>query len=374
MSQVTEIDIAIIGGGSAGMTLASKLAASTYSSTAVVFEPKTPLERDCCWSLWSTPQQRRQLNAAIIGGWDKWRLIDNSGEVILDSKIYEYTCLSSAKYLQSCEDSLNNYVKLKRSSIDQVGIANNKGEISADGMRYSAETIFDSRLPPLRDNSLRQHFLGWEIRTQKAMTELDIATLMDFRVDQSRGLHFIYALPFSENHLMLESTMISKKLENKQWYRDAMVSWLGKQGIEIAELVREEIGVIPMEEIDQIKSKKLSIGAASGAVRMSSGYAFNSIQEQMTGLVNNIGRGEISVPQPIPSYLTKIDEIFNGVLLANPELAVDIFMRTAKALNGDQFASFMIGSAGIKEWSKIIFSMPKIPFLRQLWHLMVEKW
>lgn len=82
--------------------------------------------------------------------------------------------------------------------------------------------------------------MGWEIRTKTRISETDIATLMDFRVDQSRGLHFIYALPFSDHHLFIESTMISKTLEDKQWYRDAISHWLQRHGIEVDELLRKK--------------------------------------------------------------------------------------------------------------------------------------
>ena len=46
VNKTTEIDIAIIGGGSAGITLAAYL----NNVRAVVVEPRTPIERDCSWA------------------------------------------------------------------------------------------------------------------------------------------------------------------------------------------------------------------------------------------------------------------------------------------------------------------------------------
>ena len=89
-SNPIELDIAIIGGGSAGMALASKL----DNLSATVFEPKTAAERDCSWALWAQPEQLEQLSSAIRGSWDKWRLVDHSGEVIHQSNEYRYTSLS----------------------------------------------------------------------------------------------------------------------------------------------------------------------------------------------------------------------------------------------------------------------------------------
>jgi lycopene beta-cyclase len=64
-----------------------------------------------------------------------------------------------------------------------------------------------------------------------------------------------------------------------------------------------------------------------------------------------------------------MDKIFNGVLLARPELGVSIMMRTAKALDGDGFARFMLGSATMTDWARVILAMPKIPFLKQVLRL-----
>ena len=53
----TELDIAIIGGGSAGISLAAQL----KNRSAVVIEPRTPAERDCSWALWANPAQQQQF-------------------------------------------------------------------------------------------------------------------------------------------------------------------------------------------------------------------------------------------------------------------------------------------------------------------------
>lgn len=97
MSKITDIhlDVAIIGGGNAGITLASTLSAQPSQLKTLVFEPKTPQQRDCCWSLWATPGQSKNLDKSILGKWAQWRLIDDSSEVLLKSYNYEYITLSA---------------------------------------------------------------------------------------------------------------------------------------------------------------------------------------------------------------------------------------------------------------------------------------
>ncbi|MDG0969842.1 MAG: lycopene cyclase family protein [Porticoccaceae bacterium] len=361
---VINLDVAIIGGGNAGMTLAKNLAAQRNNLVTTVFEPKTPQQRNYCWSLWATPEQQAGLKHCERGSWHKWRLVSDEEDVLLTSKKFNYLCLSSTDYLQHSEDSLEGCIDIKRSSVDNLTGQHN---FISQGQDYRAEHIFDSRPPLEAAYGLKQHFLGWEIRTKQPLPDTTVATLMDFRVDQSRGLHFIYALPFSNHNLFVESTMISRQLEDKDWYRQAISEWLCNQGIEVEELIREEIGVIPMEDVTKASSNESKIGAASGAVRLSSGYAFSAIQIQMATLAKGISKGNFVIPQTTSGFLNTMDNIFNSVLLSESRIAPRIFLHTAKALNGDQFAHFMLGSAGFFEWFKVVFSMPKVPFIKQAW-------
>ena len=94
-----------------------------------------------------------------------------------------------------------------------------------------------------------------------------------------------------------------------------MTDWLKSQGIEIAELIREEVGVIPMEQVTKPEDGLQAIGGSSGAIRLSSGYGFSSIQSQMHELAMNLSEGNDQVPQSLPKDLIRMDKIFNNVLL-----------------------------------------------------------
>jgi len=361
-NEIIETDIAIIGGGSAGITLASKLS----EHGTVVIEPKTPAERDACWALWATSDQQNKLQPAIKGRWNQWRLVDNEQEIIHNSHEYDYISLSSADYLSACEETLSGNVKLVRATAESIKPKGHGGSFSAQGQNYQANYIYDSRPPKAAKEGLKQHFFGLEIRTKNPLKSPNIATLMDFRVDQSRGLHFIYALPYSDREILIESTMISKSLESEDWYRQAIDQWIDQQGIEIETIVRQESGIIAMHSNLSIDPTIARIGAASGAVRQSSGYAFTNIQSQVSQLVEGIEKGNFEVPKPLSSQLNYMDNLLNGVLIAEPRLAVTLMMQTAKSLNPEGFARFMLGQATLVDWTRVILAMPKIPFLKQV--------
>ncbi len=367
-----EVDIAIIGGGNAGLTLAAQLAAQKCPPSTLVIEPQTPAQRDCSWGLWAQAQQAQQLSHSTKGCWRRWQLIDHDSRVIHNSNQYSYLSLSSADYLLDRANELRQPVSLIQESVSALKTEQDRTIIVTDQNQYRAKTVYDSRPPKIADNGLRQHFLGWHIHTKQPIKDADIATLMDFRVDQSRGLHFIYALPFSDHHLLVESTLISATVEPKDWYRNAIEGWLQNKNIQDAEIISEEIGVIPMDTLlsePQARTAQqpliANIGAAGGAVRRSSGYAFQYIQQQVSQLAAGIEQGNMNVPTPISSRLTMMDKIFNGVLISRPDLAVSLYMRMANALTGDQFSRFMLGKATASDWLRVIAAMPKGAFLNQ---------
>jgi lycopene beta-cyclase len=366
----TEVDIAIIGGGNAGLTLAAQLASQAKPPSTVVIEPQTPAQRDCSWGLWALDEQANQLNQATKGRWRQWQLIDHHSRIVHSSDQYSYLSLSSADYLRDRAAQLHEPISLVQEAVTDLQAGQNRTTVKTDQQRYSAKTVYDSRPPKIAENGLRQHFFGWHIHSKQPIKNPHIATLMDFRVDQSRGLHFIYALPYSDHQMLVESTLISATVEPQDWYRNAIEQWLQEHSIEVAEIINEEMGVIPMDSlITDPTAEPLAapIGAASGAVRRSSGYAFQHIQLQTRQLAAGIAQGNMSVPTPISSRLTAMDKIFNGVLLSRPELGVSMYMRMAKALNGDQFARFMLGQATIRDWLHVIAAMPKGPFIKQLY-------
>ncbi len=365
----TAIDIAIIGGGNAGLSLASELSRLSVAETVCIFEPAHKMKKELHWSLWSDEKQRQKLKQAIKGSRSQWQLVDYSRSVVRDSPSYDYTCLSSAKYLSLCERQLSEKMHIIPKAVESVRKTPSRYVIEAGERSFSANNVYDSRPPSVRPNSLLQHFFGVEVNVRNPMSSQQIATLMDFRVDQSRGLHFIYVLPFSSTHVLVESTMISQSVEPRNWYRNAIERWLNEREIMVESYLSEEVGVIPMDEVIPCDKNIPTIGAASGALRRSSGYGFSYINQQASKLAQQIKHNDYNVPNPISKPIVLMDSLFNRVMIEYPELGPSLFMRMAEALNGEQFARFMLGKATPYDWVRVIAAMPKVPFLKQLYHV-----
>ena len=213
-----------------------------------------------------------------------------------------------------------------------------------------------------------QHFLGYEITSNHNVFKPDTAILMDFRCDQSRGVHFIYYLPFTQRHALVESTLFSTSLVSEDFYDKAIKHYLTNHlGCTNYTIKRRERGVIPMARLQQRESDLMGIGANGGAIRPSSGYAFSFIQKQIDQISNNAKPGKpLQVKNPHSRFELMMDQIFLDVIRRKPFLAPAIFTSLASNLNGDEFACFLSGEASMKIWLKVIFAMPKWPFLLSL--------
>lgn len=360
-------DIAIIGGGNAGLTLAKNLSDHCTAENIAVIEPTHPREKHANWCSWHHEENLSNYQGAIKGVWDSWSIIDDKTNIKHNSSEYKYACIDSALYLSCIEEKLrSSSIKIIRDSVEKIKIKkNNKRELQCKNNTYEAIHVYDSRPPEIEDGSLRQHFLGIEFELNDNQN-INAPILMDFRVDQSFGLHFIYALPFTDNRLFIESTVISKKFNEKRWYRNQIKEWIKHRNLKVSKAVSEEIGAISQERCDHKNKFTKAIGARGGAIRLSSGYAFHNIQEQVKLLAKNITSNNYDTSNVISNRIHFMDNLFNKVLINNPEHSSELFLSTACHLTGKEFAEFMLNKANILTWCKVIMSMPKINFMKEL--------
>ena len=359
-------DIAIIGAGNAGLSLARNLFRDQTKKKIVVIEPELPENKVANWCTWMHKDNLSIFKNSIKGSWEDWTVSSKTQKIIHSSSSYKYVCINASMYLSQIENELNNSnILIIRDAVVEISKKNNRKEIICKNNIVSACHVYDSRPPKLNAGLLRQHFYGIEFELTEAH-HIDSVILMDFDVDQYNGLHFIYALPFSERKLFVESTVISKELNQVEWYEDQIKLWMKNKNLNYLKKLSSEKGVISQGKIEYKNKGIHCIGARGGAVRMSSGYAFHNIQSQVGELANNIRNECYDVPVTMNKFVTFMDEIFNKVLINNPQIAIDLFLNTSKSLSADEFARFMTNTTSFNIWSKVIAQMPKKPFIEQI--------
>jgi lycopene beta-cyclase len=117
-----------------------------------------------------------------------------------------------------------------------------------DGRRLSAPLVIDAR-GPRRSSRLAlgwQKFLGQEVRLA-APHGLARPVIMDATVAQLDGYRFLYLLPLEPDCLLVEDTRYADgpALDTQRIGED-IAAYVATQGWSIAEVVREEVGVLPI--------------------------------------------------------------------------------------------------------------------------------
>ena len=367
-TNINQYNTAIIGAGCAGLTLAYHLINSKMHPT-VLFDPK-PNRKDHIWSYWDNGHDSLFLPRTFIKKkWNSWAIKTQGRSIVRTGKKFQYVALSSDKY----ESHLLNTIKDAKGKILRdtvIGVAKNNGvnvlKLST-GREVVVKNVFDSRPPIVSDGALYQHFVGWTIQTNTPTFDDTTVILMDFRVSQEAGIHFIYLLPFSETSALIESTVYSTKLLPTSWYERQIKGYIEQNFPNLGwKLLNKEYGAIPLNKKFQQSPYGVPIGLNANAMRSSTGYAFSQIIFLIMDLIKSIDTTthKTEVKTGSTKLETLMDKIFLSVLSKSPEMAPEIFSTVLESLTGDEFAKFMTGYCPASVKLKIIKSLPKSLFLR----------
>ena len=361
--------INIIGGGCAGLSLARFSSVLKKYNFNLFVGLKKDNDKDHFWGFWKNSFLEDAYQNADFT-WFKWSIITNESHQIMTSKKHPYCAIKRKKWLAYClKESSAGKVKVFEENVSEK----NNQLLMTNKKIICGNYTFDSRPPSIPKNILLQHFEGCVVKSEIDVFDSETVTLMDFRCDQSRGVHFLYLLPLSKKVALVESTLFSKKIENSEYYFDSIKSYL-KTFYSLTEysMTDFEKGVIPMHDISTKSYKRHNIGSRGGAIRPSSGYAFVFIQKQISQIKNNLISNE-----PIDTKVHKkfdlfMDKIFLNVINSNPKKIPNIFSNLAKSINGDEMAEFMAGEGRVLTWIKIIKLMPKAIFIKSFFKVIID--
>ena len=346
----------VLGDGCAALSLAARADELANHKLTLVRPQGAPPETDHIWGFWDGPGLAAASSLARKR-WHSWSIVTGQGKAVLRSQQRPYTALHRLDWTAHCRDVAN-----------RAGVVT----LASGNSATTADLVFDSRPPSAPDGMMLQHFLGLEVRSRREIFDPDTAILMDFRVDQSHGMHFIYLLPFSAKEALVESTLFPPFVCPESYYRGEIATYLETHfGLDEFETLRTERGVIPLGILPRRDPSIPGIGGNGGAIRPSSGYAFPFIQKQIDRAIAAARNGrELGFAVPHRRVDLWMDAVLLTVLRHWPERAPELFLRMARALDGDEFARFLSGEADWPLRLKVIMAMPKAPFLRGLIRLL----
>ncbi|MEU5822656.1 lycopene cyclase family protein [Streptomyces sp. NPDC047803] len=371
-------DVAVVGGGAAGLSLAHRLAETGAAGVTVIEPPDGPLRpADRTWCYWHADADG--LEDAVSASWSVLRVHGADGRpVTVDPAPFTYRMLRSADFERLVHGRLarTDGGHVLRATADAVRGVPGGAEVrctlpGGDAVTVRARRVFDSRplpaLPPARTRLL-QHFRGWFVRTATERFDPAVADLMDFRVPQpARGLAFGYVLPLAPDHALVEYTEFSRHPLTLQAYETALghycrdVLRLGAFTVE-----RTEQGVIPMTDArfpHRAGPSVFRIGTAGGATRPATGYTFAAAQRQSRAIAAGLREGRWTVPAPHRRRALAMDAIVLRALDTGRIDGPDFFTGLFRRVPAERLLRFLDGTASPGEEWGIGLRTPVRPML-----------
>ncbi len=352
---------AIIGLGPSGLAV-NKILYGDSSNEVIAFENEDINKRNNYFGFWLTDWMKPFENI-IEKKWYQWTIGDKNINILHSSSDKPYCVISFKKWKNFCLETKNKLEIKNKKVAKYFPIKNYFKVITDDNSEYYAEKIYDSRSTKEKKGELLQHFYGINITVPDNTFNENELTLMYF-TGEKNVLHFMYILPFSHNKALVESTVFSKNVFDSSWYREKIYKYLDQKNIIDFKETGAEKGIIPMflmEEKNSSNPNVLNIGIRGGACKPSTGYVFSFLIKQIQ-LLKYSKKNYVNIHKFLER---KMDKIFINFLKNNNEDGRS-FIKLASNLNGNEFQSFMMGNSNLLTKFKIIKSMPKLPFIKEL--------
>ena len=373
---MNRFDYIIIGAGCSGLSLAFEMNANNLfkNKTCAIIDKRENFSRDKIWSYWGV--NSHSFNDCLINKWNKFIVKNNNEEIILNCENFEYQSIDSGKFYKKILDKLSTNKNVKfflNKSIDRIYENNKEVTLHSGDEIFRSNLVFNSSLDNKSslEYELFQHFYGCEIEFDEPVNLPEYPVLMDFDCIQDGWVHFFYTLPTGVGKIFIESTWISDQknflttryLSEIDSYINNNLNYRKKYRI-----IYSEMGSIPMYHYqNNIGYKKIiPIGTSANLTRKSTGYTFLNIQKSVKKIVSDILQKKIVNISNLNIKYNFLDNIFINVLLEKRSEMRNIFFNLFKKNKTKDIVNFLSNNSSLYEDFKIIFSMPKLIFIKKL--------
>jgi lycopene beta-cyclase len=237
-------DLLLVGGGLANSLIAHRILRSNPEASLMVIERQTSLGADHTWSCHDsdlTEEQRRLIAPLVAHSWPRHELRFPDLRRVMEGG---YNSITSERLHEVVSRILGDRVLLGVEAAD----VSPDGVRLVDGRHIGASTVIDGRGDPGAGHLDvgYQKFFGLFVRLASPHT-LDGPILMDATVEQDDGYRFVYTLPFSATHLLIEDTYYADEPAlDIDRLRRGIHRYAEDQGWQIAEVEGSERGVLPI--------------------------------------------------------------------------------------------------------------------------------
>jgi len=368
-------DFIIAGAGCAGFSLLYRILQepTLQNKSILIIDKDTKNSNDRTWCFW---EKKPGLFESIVHArWNTLAFLSTDFEEKLDLGAYTYKMIQGIDFynfvLQFAQKFTN--VTFLQESIVTITSEENAAVVKTTESSYVGNFVFNSTgifNPKMtEENSLLQHFKGWVIKTATPFFNSDVGRLMDFRVSQKNGTTFMYVLPTSTTEALIEYTLFTTTVLEKETYNTALEKYIKEElKIENYTISHEEFGVIPMSLAKFEKNPKkniINIGTAGGFTKASSGYTFQFIQKDVSEIVALLKSGKnLNIDTSFENKLYNwYDRTLIDVLLSKKLTGKAIFTKIFEKNDPEKILAFLGNESTLLEDITIMTSLPLKPFL-----------
>lgn len=365
-------DYAIVGTGLSGLLLAYEMSQHAFFKTKkiILIDKEVKNTNDRTWCFWS--KENGIWENASTNIWEEALVQNASFSSVLPLYPYKYYRLESKNFYQVIWNALQQHSNIEflqafteswEETNKEVVIHTNQGNIHAN-------YLFHSILQPILLEQqkqyayLKQHFIGWFVKTEVEVFNVEVVSFMDFKIPQKGNTRFMYVLPFSKTEALVEYTLFSADLLNEEVYENAIKDYLQKIGAKKYNITEKEQGNIPMTcyPFSSQQSKRIiPIGSAGGWTKASTGYTFYPSTKKAKQLVQQIVQGKLSPFQEKKHRFWWYDLILLEVLDKHNHLGAKLFGILFQKNAISSIFDFLNEESTPKKEVQIMVQMP--PFL-----------
>ncbi len=371
------VDLLILGGGCAGLSLASRLAQQIPGRRIAVIEPRQQYSEDRTWCGWRL--EAHPFEDCAVAEWHRWRLRTSLGVIDRGSTRYPYQMIrSDLFYRKACTTIASSTGVTLHRGMSATSVIETADQVLVEtecGNTFSAPYVVDTRPPQAvpRRPWLSQNFVGYVVTIEDPAADSfsDAPILMDFQPAGKCTAQFMYVIPMADRRFLCEWTQFAGEPETFSQIEARLEQWLNSHASRWS-CERRESGSLPMALMPKASSRRIiSAGMRGGSMRASTGYAFHAIQRWADRCANAIAATAMPVGPQRSSLLDMMDALFLQVLHQRTTSAEKIFGTLFQSAPPDALVRFLAGRPESSDlwpvvrdlpWSRFVGALPRGAF------------
>lgn len=378
-----DVELLILGGGCAGLSLAMQLAQSGQRApSTLILEQRTCYENDRTWCFWGDANTPFAHQASQQ--WKTFKVVSAGQERHIDCPQTPYRMVTAEQFYIAAMATLTTIPQMQlkmASTVDsEPQFRGGRWHFETKDGAFSAVNVVDTRphRPPTQDGALMwQSFSGLEIECAEPVFEPSCVELMNFSAATSSRVAFTYVLPLSSTRALVEFTVFAVAPFNSDALALDLQSAIAQRVKEATfTVLRSEHGILPMglkglrTTGQSADPSYVRVGLFAGAARPATGYAFQRIQRWAADCGRAIANGGLPMGHPKePALREWMDTLFLNVIRHKPELAPQLFLALFSRVASQRVIRFLGESGGLSDYVAMVWALPPGPFLRQLFSL-----